>query len=281
MVNEINLGKMNRLTVVKVVDFGMYLDGGDVHGQILLPSRYVPEGTKVGDELDVFIYLDQDERLVATTEKPLAQVGDFAWLEVAWVNNFGAFLHWGPMKDLFVPFREQKMKMQKGNRYIVHVHLDEESHRIMASAKVEKFMNHNMPPYRTGDAVDVLIWQKTDLGFKAIVDNQFGGLLYDHQIFRELHTGDRLTAYVQYVRGDGKIDLMLQPIGQQAAKEFSDVLLEHIRNNGGHTTLFDKSPAEEIYNVFGVSKKVFKKAVGDLYKRHLIAITDEGLKTLP
>lgn len=281
MFNEINLGKMNRLTVVKVVDFGMYLDGGDVHGEILLPSRYVPEGTKVGDELDVFIYLDQDERLVATTERPLAQVGDFAWLEVAWVNNFGAFLHWGPMKDLFVPFREQKMKMQKGNRYIVHVHLDEESHRIMASAKVEKFMNHNMPPYRTGDAVDVLIWQKTDLGFKAIVDNQFGGLLYDHQIFRELHTGDRLTAYVQYVRGDGKIDLMLQPIGQQAAKEFSDVLLEHILNNGGHTTLGDKSPAEEIYNVFGVSKKVFKKAVGDLYKRHLIAITDEGLKTLP
>ncbi len=272
---------MNRLTVVKVVDFGMYLDGGDVHGEILLPSRYVPEGTKVGDELDVLIYLDQDERLVATTERPLAQVGDFAWLEVAWVNNFGAFLHWGPMKDLFVPFREQKMKMQKGNRYIVHVHLDEESHRIMASAKVEKFMNHDMPPYRTGDAVDVLIWQKTDLGFKAIVDNQFGGLLYDHQIFRELHTGDRLTAYVQYVRGDGKIDLMLQPIGQQAAKEFSDVLLEHIRNNGGHTTLGDKSPAEEIYNVFGVSKKVFKKAVGDLYKRHLIAITDEGLKTLP
>lgn len=281
MFNEINLGKMNRLTVVKVVDFGMYLDGGDVHGEILLPSRYVPEGTKVGDELDVFIYLDQDERLVATTERPLAQVGDFAWLEVAWVNNFGAFLHWGPMKDLFVPFREQKMKMQKGNRYIVHVHLDEESHRIMASAKVEKFMNHDMPPYRTGDAVDVLIWQKTDLGFKAIVDNQFGGLLYDHQIFRELHTGDRLTAYVQYVRGDGKIDLMLQPIGQQAAKEFSDVLLEHIRNNGGQTTLGDKSPAEEIYNVFGVSKKVFKKAVGDLYKRHLIAITDEGLKTLP
>ncbi len=281
MVNEINLGKMNRLTVVKVVDFGMYLDGGDVHGEILLPSRYVPEGTKVGDELDVFIYLDQDERLVATTERPLAQVGDFAWLEVAWVNNFGAFLHWGPMKDLFVPCREQKMKMQKGNRYIVHVHLDEESHRIMASAKVEKFMNHDMPPYRTGDAVDVLIWQKTDLGFKAIVDNQFGGLLYDHQIFRELHTGDRLTAYVQYVRGDGKIDLMLQPIGQQAAKEFSDVLLEHIRNNGGQTTLGDKSPAEEIYNVFGVSKKVFKKAVGDLYKRHLIAITDEGLKTLP
>lgn len=271
------LGKMNRLVVVKQVDFGLYLDGGSIHGNILLPNRYVPEGTKVGDEIEVFLYLDQEERLVATTERPLAQVGDFAWLEVAWVNNFGAFLNWGLMKDLFVPFREQKMKMQKGNRYIVHVHLDEESHRIMASAKVEKYLSHEMPAYKMGDAVEVLIWQKTDLGFKAIVDNRFGGLLYDHQLFRSLHTGDRLTAYVQQVREDGKIDLMLQPIGQQAAHEFSEVLLEHLRNNAGHTVLCDKSPAEGIYTVFGVSKKVFKKAVGDLYKRHLITISDNGL----
>ena len=281
MTSNIELGKMNRLTVAKQVDFGLYLDGGPVHGNILLPLRYVPEGTKVGDTLDVFLYLDQDERLVATTEQPLAEVGDFACLEVAWVNNFGAFLHWGPMKDLFVPFREQKMKMQKGNRYIVHVHLDPESHRIMASAKVEKFLSREMPAYRTGQAVDVLIWQKTDLGLKAIVDNQFGGLLYDHQLFREIRTGDRLTAYVQQVREDGKIDLQLQPVGQRAARDFSEVLLEHLRNNGGQTALGDKSPAEEIYAVFGVSKKVFKKAVGDLYKRRLITITEEGLKTLP
>ena len=273
----VELGRVNRLTVVKQVDFGLYLDGGEVHGNILLPARYVPDGTKIGDEIDVFLYLDQEERLVATTEHPLAQVGDFAWLEVAWVNNFGAFLNWGLMKDLFVPFREQKMKMQKGNRYIVHVHLDEESHRIMASAKVEKFLSHEMPPYQVGDAVDGLVWQKTDLGFKVIVDNRFGGLLYDHQLFRQLHTGDRLTMYIQQVREDGKIDLMLQPVGQQAAREFSDVLLEHLRNNAGRTVLGDKSPAEEIYAVFGVSKKVFKKAVGDLYKRRLIQITDEGI----
>ena len=274
---QLELGRVNRLTVVKQVDFGLYLDGGKVHGNILLPLRYVPEDTKIGDEIDVFLYLDQDERLIATTERPLAQVGDFAWLEVAWVNNFGAFLNWGLMKDLFVPFREQKMKMQKGNRYIVHVHLDEESHRIMASAKVEKFLSHDMPAYKVGDKVEGLVWQKTDLGFKVIVDNKFGGLLYDHQLFRELHTGDRLTMYVQQVREDGKIDLMLQPVGQQAAREFSDVLLEHLRNNGGRTVLGDKSPAEEIYAVFGVSKKVFKKAVGDLYKRRLITISDEGL----
>ena len=271
------LGRVNRLIVIKQVDFGLYLDGGEVHGPILLPSRYVPEGTKVGDELDVFIYLDQDERLVATTERPLAQVGDFAHLEVAWVNNFGAFLNWGLMKDLFVPFREQKMKMQKGNRYIVHIHLDERSHRIMASAKVEKFLSQDMPPYRPGDAVEVLVWQKTDLGLKAIVDNRFSGLLYDQQMFREPHTGDRLTAYVQQVRPDGKIDLILQPLGQQAATEFSEVLLQHLQTNGGHTPLGDKSPAEEIYAVFGVSKKVFKKAVGDLYRRRIITIGDDGL----
>ena len=271
------LGRVNRLIVIKQVDFGLYLDGGEVHGPILLPSRYVPEGTKVGDELDVFIYLDQDERLVATTERTLAQVGDFAHLEVAWVNNFGAFLNWGLMKDLFVPFREQKMKMQKGNRYIVHIHLDERSHRIMASAKVEKFLSQDMPPYRPGDAVEVLVWQKTDLGLKAIVDNRFSGLLYDQQMFREPHTGDRLTAYVQQVRPDGKIDLILQPLGQQAATEFSEVLLQHLQTNGGHTPLGDKSPAEEIYAVFGVSKKVFKKAVGDLYRRRIITIGDDGL----
>lgn len=268
---------MNRMAVVKAVDFGLYLDGGEVFGDILLPSRYVPEGTQVGDELDVFIYLDQEERLIATTERPLAEVGDFAWLEVAWVNNFGAFLSWGPMKDLFVPFREQKMKMQKGNRYIVHVHLDPESHRIMGSAKVEKYLSHDFPHYRRGDAVSVLIWQKTDLGFKAIVDNRFGGLVYEQQVFRDVHTGDRLTAYVSQVREDGKIDLMLQPMGQKAAMAFSDVLLQHLQHNGGHTPMGDHSPAEEIYAVFGVSKKVFKKAVGDLYRQRLITIADDGL----
>ena len=276
----LELGKMNRLVVVKRVDFGLYLDGGEVHGEILLPSRYVPEGVEVGDVLDVFIYLDQDERLVATTERPLAQVGDFGFLEVAWVNNFGAFLSWGPMKDLFVPFREQKMKMQKGNSYIVHVHLDEASHRIMASAKVEKYLCDDFPPYQVGDAVEILVWQKTDMGFKAIIDNRFGGMIYDQQVFRPLHTGDRLTAYIQQVREDGKIDLILQPMGQQAAREFSDVLLEYLQKNGGRTILCDKSPAEDIYNPFGVSQKVFKKAVGDLYKRRLIEITEEGINEI-
>ena len=277
---EVRLGRMNRLTVVREVDFGLYLDGGEVYGQILLPARYVPADTQVGDSLDVFLYLDQEERIIATTERPLAQVGDFAYLEVAWVNNFGAFLHWGPMKDLFVPFREQKLKMQKGNKYIVHVHLDDESYRIMASAKVERYLNHTFPPYRKGDEVDLLVWQKTDLGFKAIVDNQYGGLLYDQQIFRPLHTGDTLKAYVEQVRPDGKIDLMLQRPGYAAATDFSSELLHHLQQQGGFSMLGDKSPAEDIYAAFGVSKKVFKKAVGELYRQRLITIADDGIRLI-
>ena len=267
---------MNHLKVVRRADHGVYLSGGPE--DILLPNRYIPEGLEIGDELDVFVYLDNEERLVATTETPKAQVGDFAWLQVAWVNNFGAFLDWGLMKDLFVPFREQKMKMEKGKSYLVHLHIDPETYRIMGSAKVERYLSSDFPPYHGGDEVDILIWQKTDLGFKAIVDNKFGGLLFDDEIFRQLHSGDHLKAYVKQVRPDGKIDLSLQKKGQKAVVDFSEILLQHLQTNGGHTPLGDKSPAEEIYAVFGVSKKVFKKAVGDLYKRRLITIADDGLR---
>lgn len=274
----IELGKTNTLTVVKSVDFGLYLDGGPEIGNILLPSRYVPQGTNIGDTIDVFLYLDMEEKIIATTEKPLAQVGDFAYLEVAWVNNFGAFLHWGLMKDLFVPFREQKMKMVKGNSYIVHVHLDEDSYRIMASAKVDRYIDNSFAPYRVGDEVDILVWQKTELGLKVIVNNRYAGLLYDDQIFCNLRTGDRTKAYVSQIRPDGKLDLRLSRPGQGAVQDFSDTLLQYIKDNGGHTALGDKSPAEDIYEVFGVSKKVFKKAVGDLYKRRLITIQPDGLQ---
>lgn len=273
---SIELGKFNRLKVVKQVDFGMYLDD-DIEGEILLPKRYVPQDCKVGDELDVFIYLDNEERLVATTQQPLVQVGQFACLEVAWVNQYGAFLNWGLMKDLFVPFSEQKMKMQVGKRYVVHVHLDEESFRIVASAKVDRYLSKEKADYVPGQEVEVLIWQKTDLGFKAIIENRFGGLLYDSEIFQPLHTGMRLKAYVKQVRDDGKIDLMLQKPGAGKVDDFAKTLLEHIRSNGGRTPLNDKTPAEEIYAMFGVSKKTFKKAVGDLYKKRLVVLQDDGI----
>lgn len=274
---EIHLGEINRLTVIKSVDFGMYLDG-DQEGEILLPTRYVPEGLKIGDELDVFLYLDSEERLIATTEKPLAMVGDFAWLKVAWINEYGAFLDWGLMKDLFVPFREQKMRMEIGNSYIVHVHIDEESYRIVASAKVERYFSKDFPEYENGDKVEILVWQKTDLGFKVIIDNKFGGLIYADEIFRHITTGDRMEAYIKTVREDGKIDVSLQPAGRRHTEEFSETLHQYLIDHKGVCDLGDKSPADDIYDRFKVSKKVFKKAIGELYKQRVITISEEGIK---
>ena len=281
--DELQIGRTCQLKVNRQVEFGFYLDGGEQYGEVLLPNGEIrPDiDVHIGEPLEVFLYLDTQERIVATTHMPLAQVGDFAYLEVAWVNNFGAFLHWGPLKDLFVPFREQKIKMMKGHSYIVHVHLDPETYRIMASAKVEHFLSQDFPPYRTGDQVELLIWQKTDLGLKAIVDGRYGGLLYDTQMFRTLRTGDRVKGYISQVRPDGKLDLSLQCPGQRGVEDFSAQLLRHLQMNGGQTPLGDKSPAEEIYALFGVSKKVFKKAVGDLYRQRLIEISDTGIRLTP
>ena len=261
---------------MKEVDFGMYLDGGE-EGEILLPSRYVPEDCNVGDMLNVFLYLDIDERLIATTLTPLVQVDQFAYLEVAWVNQFGAFLNWGLMKDLFVPFSEQKMKMQVGRSYVIHAHVDEESYRIVASAKVERYLSKGKPDYAPDDEVDILIWQKTDLGFKAIIDNKYSGLLYENEIFRALETGMQMKAFVKQVREDAKVDLILQKPGFEKIDDFSRTLLDYIKEHGGMIGLNDKSPAEEIYDVFGVSKKTFKKAVGDLYKKRLIVLHEKGI----
>ena len=273
---NIELGKFNQLEVVKEVDFGVYLDGGE-EGEILLPTRYVPEDCKIGDILNVFLYLDMDERLIATTLNPFVQVGQFACLEVSWVNQYGAFLNWGLMKDLFVPFREQKMKMQVGRKYVVHAHLDEESYRIVASAKVERYLSKDKPEYTAGEEVNILIWQKTDLGFKAIIDNKYSGLLYENEIFSSIETGMEMKAFVKQVREDGKVDLILQKPGFEKVDDFAKTLLDYIKEQGGRIHLNDKSPAEDIYDTFGVSKKTFKKGVGDLYKKRLIALHEDGI----
>lgn len=273
---SIELGKFNTLEVVKQVDFGMYLDG-DEEGEVLLPNRYVPDDCQIGDWLRVFLYLDIDERLIATTLTPLVQVGEFACLEVAWVNEFGAFLNWGLMKDLFVPFSEQKMKMQVGRSYVVHAHLDEESYRIVASAKVDRYLSKEIATYEPGDEVDILIWQKTDLGFKAIIENQYSGLLYDGEIFQPLRTGMTLKAFVKQVREDGKIDLMLQKPGFEKIDDFARTLLDYIKEHDGRVALTDKSPAEDIYDTFRVSKKTFKKGVGDLYRKRLIVLHEDAI----
>lgn len=272
----LRLGDYNTLRIVKSVDFGLYLDGGE-EGEILLPQRYVTKDMHIGDEIEVFIYLDQEERPVATTEHPIAKVGEFASLEVAWVNQYGAFLKWGLMKDLFCPFREQKKRMEQGQRHIVYIKVDKDSYRLMATAKVEKYLEP-APALKHGDPADILVWQKTDLGFKCIVNNRYQGQIYDNQIFQPLHSGDRLSGFIDHVRQDGKIDLTLQPSGRQHTLDFAEVLLRYLYENDGYCNLGDKSPAELIYDRFQVSKKAYKKAIGDLYRRRLITIADDGIR---
>lgn len=259
----IRLGDYNTLKILRRAEQGFYLEG-DETGDILLPNRYITRGMHIGDEVEVFIYLDQEERPIATTETPYAKVGEFACLEVAWTNQYGAFLKWGLMKDLFCPFREQKQRMEIGRRYIVYVKIDDESYRLMATAKVDKLIEtpsaDDLSQLQHGQEVDCLVWQKTDLGFKTIINNRFQGQLYDNQIFRPLHGGDRLTAYVDHVRQDGKIDLTLQPTGRQQTLDFAEVLLRYLYENNGYCELDDHSPSELIADRFKVSKKVFKKS---------------------
>lgn len=274
---DLKLGDYNTLEVVKQVDFGVFLDGG-IEGEVLLPAKSVPEGCKVGDKLEVFLYLDSEERLIATTERPYAKVGDFAYLEVAWTNRFGAFLKWGLLKDLFVPFKEQKTPMEIGKSYMVYVMVDRQSYRVMATAKVEHHLSKEPVSYAAGDEVSVLVWAKTDLGYKVIIDNKYGGLVYDSDIFSRIQPGMRMQAYIKQVREDGKVDVTLQPSGIGYAEDFSDTLLRKIAEAGGRMPFGDKSPAEDIYREFGVSKKVFKKAAGMLYKSRKIKIDDFSIE---
>ena len=274
----IKLGDWNELTVNRFTDHGAYLDGGRV-GEILMPNAYLERGVRVGDQVNVFVYLDQEERLVATTESPLARVGDFAWLIVAWVNEYGAFLDWGLMKDLFVPFREQKMRMEKDRYYLVYIYIDEDTRRIVGTAKVERWLQPApAAEYHRGRQVELLVQQKTELGFKVIVDNAYSGLVYRDQVFEEPHAGDRLTGSVVNVRPDGKLDVSLQRLGKQRFQDFAEVLLEELQTAGGFLPYTDKSDSSEIAERFGVSKKTFKRAVGTLYKNRTIVLEEKGIR---
>lgn len=274
----IELGRYNRLRITRFTDHGAYLDGGEV-GEILMPKAFVESTMRAGDEVEVFVYLDQSERLVGTRERPLAQVGDFAALQVAWVNEFGAFLSWGVQKDLFVPFREQKKSMEMGRTYIVYIYVDDATHRIVGTAKIDKFLKKANPhTHHRGQAVDLLVWQKTPLGFKVIVDNAYAGMLYDSQIIDVPHTGDRLDGSVVSVRDDGRLDIALGSIGKQRFRDFAADLEEALKEAGGSLPYGDATPADEIQSHFGVSKKTFKRAVGTLYKARRIELTPEGIK---
>ena len=274
----IKLGDWNELKIKRFTEHGAQLDGGSV-GKILMPARYVQRNMRLGQMVTVFVYLDQSDRLVATTETPLARVGDFAFLEVAWVNEHGAFLNWGLMKDLFVPFSEQKMRMEQGRSYLVHIHIDEETHRIVASAKVERYLQEPArKEYYRGRDVEVLLWHKTPLGFKVIVDNAYPGLIYDNQIYTELHSGERHIGQVITLREDGRMDVALGRIGKGRFRDFAEQLRDELATApDGRLPFNDHSSAEEIAERFGVSKKTFKRAVGTLYRNREIMIEESGI----
>lgn len=272
----VKIGNYNTLPVVKSVDFGVYLDGGDGL-EILLPSRFIERPPQIGEMMEVFIYTDSEDRLIATTEHPYAQVGEFAYLEAVAVDRIGAFLDWGLMKDLLVPFREQKVKMRAGKRYPVYLYLDDASKRVVASAKLEKFMGNVIPRYKHGDKVRILIYRNTPIGFACVVDNLHQGMVYANEVFCPIELGESLDAYVKNVRPDGKIDITLSPAAKQRTDDLAQRILEEIGANGGFLGMNDKTSPENIKAVFACSKKDFKKAVGHLLKEHKIAIGDIGL----
>lgn len=275
----LNIGQYNTLTVIKTWDFGIYLNGLD-KGDILMPIRYVPQGTEIGDELEAFIYFDSEDRIIATTEEPYAEVGDFAFLKAVADSAVGAFLDWGLPKDLLVPFREQKMKMEEGKSYIVHVLYDEQSNRIFGTAKVDRYLDKTEPEYELGEAVDLLIMAKTDLGFKAIINDAHIGVLYFNEVFRPLRTGDRMTGFIKNIREDKKIDLMLTKPGYSTIEEMATFIESKLKRNNGILPLGDKTDAEIIYESLGISKKNFKKACGLLYKQKKIKIEDLKITSL-
>lgn len=273
------IGKDNILTIARCEEYGLYLKDDDGN-EILLPNRYVTDDMEIGDEVNVFVYTDSEDRPVATTEQPYAKVGDFALLRVKSVNNIGAFLDWGLMKDLLVPFREQKVRMMSGRSYIVYVYLDDESQRVVASAKLDKFLDNKIPEYKYRQKVDILVTQRTDLGYKVIVDNLFWGMIYHNEIFQEINIGDRLEAFIKNVRQDGKIDIKLGDREVKRVKSLADTIMEYIAENGGTIHITDKSSPDTIREAFNCSKKDYKKTLGFLYKVQKILITPDEI-TLP
>jgi predicted RNA-binding protein (virulence factor B family) len=279
LTTQATLGKFSQLNVVALADNGAYLDAGEL-GEILLPKRYVPESCNVGDALTVFIYRDSADRLIATMETPLAQVGEFVSLKVIEVNKMGAFLDWGLPKDLLVPFNQQHTEMEVGKYYLVRVFLDQVTDRIAASSKLDKFIDIWPAEYQQGDKVNLIIGGKTDLGFKAIVNDLHWGLLYDNEIFQHLRVGKKIPGYIKQVREDGRLDLILTRGSKNKVNDFSEKLLAHIADRGGITPLNDKSAPELIQRTLGVSKKTFKATVGNLLKNGKVAIVKEGIKLL-
>ncbi len=271
------IGKYNTLNIIAVTDNGVYLDGGNL-GEILLPNRYVPSDSQVGNSIEVFLYADTADRLVATTEKPFGQVGEFVSLKVVQINKMGAFLDWGLPKDLLVPYNQQHTAMEEGKYYLVRIYLDQHTDRIAASSKLDKFIDIWPAEYQQGDKVKLIIGGKTDLGFKAIVNDLHWGLLYDNEIFQPLRIGKKIDGYIKQVREDGRLDLLLTRGSKNKVNNFADKLLDALQKNDGFLPLHDKSAPELIQRTLGVSKKTFKATVGNLLKNGKLSIEKDGIR---
>lgn len=270
------VGEYNTLKVVKEVDFGLYLDGGT--DEILLPKRYVPQGLKTGDEINVFVYHDNEGRLIATTDKPFASVGEMAMLEVADVTPHGAFLKWGIMKDVFIPVAYMEQRMRKGEKRLVMLVIDAQTGRVTATEKIDQFLTNLDLTVKEGEEVDLLVFQKTDIGYKVIINSKHTGVLHYNEVFKDLDTGDKLRGFIKKIRPGNKIDVSPGVKGYGRVMSEEEKVLEVIRNNNGYIPYNDKSDPESIYAFLGMSKKTFKMILGALYKKRLIEFTQTGTK---
>jgi len=272
----INIGQFNTLKVIKEVAFGVYLQGGH-YGDILLPKKVVPAETKIGDSIDVFIYTDSEDKIIATTARPRAVCNSCAYLKVIDVNRVGAFLDWGLDKDLLVPVPEQFKPMEKDKFYLVYVKLDNKG-RIIASSKLDHSLDKTPAEYEKGDEVDLIVADSTHLGTKVVINNSHWGLIHTADIFQNIGYGKRVKGYIKTLRDDGKIDVVLRKIGHEGVSELAERILADLKKNEGFLALHDKSPPEAIQRAFGESKKSFKNAIGQLYKRGDIKIEPEGIR---
>ncbi len=274
------IGKMNRLGVLRGSEHGLFLDGGHL-GDILLPRCYVTRDYNPGDTIEVFLMFDSEDRLIATTLRPHAMVDEFAWLRVVSCSGAGTFLDWGLPKDLFVPFREQTVRMQEGRFYMVRIYVDPVSSRIAATARLDRFLDKTPAHYTAGQPVELLICAKTDLGYKAIVNGTHWGMVFHNKVFKPVACGQRIEGFIQQVREDGKIDLSLDKPGYGKVPGVAGAILAYLEQQGGFMPVTDKNPPEEIHALFGVSKKVYKQAIGALYKARRITFENGGTKSLP
>ncbi|MCK5028421.1 MAG: GntR family transcriptional regulator [Bacteroidales bacterium] len=274
------IGKTNKLKIARGTDNGYYLVDSD-DNEVLLPNAYITDDLKMDDEIEVFVYKDSEDRIVATTEKPYVLLEEFAWLQVKEVNDFGAFIDWGLQKDLLVPFAEQNEKMKEGNWYLIFLLEDQETERLIGSAKVNEFVFFDEIDVEQGDEVDLLLYDRTDLGMNAIVNNLYRGLIFESDIHKSIQPGERIKGYVKQLREDGKIDLVLEPLGyKNTIDKNCEIVLSAIKENSGVLNLSDRSTPEEISKMLGISKKAFKKGLGKLYKDKQVEITPEGIKLL-